>query len=192
MNRLPYVSITDHETLLAEKGWLNSEMGGTRIGDWLKEFREKFEQCRSDAVATGMRKEFAMTATGKFNDGLDKVFFTLRYRYDPRQESLSLITIQTKLGLTAWTYFLNGRKEPPMPTQAYEKLREKEGPLRNQIVLSRVQREHERQNDPFLDPHLDMNHPSFQQTNDLHKDEEFREHPPNDLTSFLSRPSRRR
>jgi hypothetical protein len=121
-----------------------------------------------------------------------KVLFTLRYRYDPRQDALSLITIQTKLGSTPWTYFLNGRKAPPTPTEAYDKLREREGPLRNQIVLRRVQQEHDRRNDPCLDPHLDMNHPGFQQTNDLHNDEEFREHPPNDLTSFFSRPSRHR
>lgn len=192
MNTLPYVTLADHETLLAEKGWLNPEMGGTRLGDWLKEFREKFEECRGDAVVTGKRKEFAMAAAGRFNQELDKVFFTLRYRYDPRQDSLSLITIKAKLGRTPWTYFLNGRREPPTPTEAYEKLRRLEGPLRNEIVLNRVQREHDRLNDPFLDPHLDMNHPGFQRTNDLHQDEEFREHPPNDLTSFFSRLSRRR
>ncbi len=133
-----------------------------------------------------------MPAIGTFNDGLDKVSFSLRYRYDPRLESLTLITIQTKLGRTSWTYFLNGRKEPPTPTDAYQKLRLREGPLRNEIVLNRIQREHDQLNDPFRDPHLDMNHPGFQQTNDLHKEDEFREYPPNDLTSFLNRPSRRR
>ncbi len=192
MLNLPYTSLAYHETLLTEKGWFNPEMGGTRLGDWLKEFREKFEECRINAVNAGKRMEFSMPATGTFNDSLDKVSFTLRYRYDPRHEALSLITIQTKLGRTPWTYFLNGRREPPTPTEAYEKLRKIEGPLRNDIVLSRVRREHDRQNDPFRDPHLDMNHPGFQQTNDLHRDEEYREHPPNDLTSFFSRPSRRR
>ncbi|HVU96794.1 MAG TPA: hypothetical protein VHE34_16310 [Puia sp.] len=190
MPSLPYKTLADHETLLAEKGWLNPEMGGTRVGDWLKEFREKFEECRIDALTTGRRKEFTLPATGIFNDGLDKVAFTLRYRYDPRVEALALITIQTKLGRTPWTYFLNGRREPPTPTEAYEKLLGREGPLRNEIVLNRVQREHDQLNDPFRDPHLDMNHPDFQQTNDLHKDEEFREYPPNDLTTFFNRPSR--
>jgi len=192
MPLLPYTSFADHEILLAEKGWLNPEMGGTRLGDWLREFREKFEECRLDAVTAGIRREFSMSAIGTFNDGLDKVSFTLRYRYDPRLEALSLITIQTKLGRTPWTYFLHGRREPPTPTEAYEKLRQREGPLRNQIILSRVQREHDQLNDPFRDPHLDMNHPGFQQTNDLHKDEDFRDNPPNDLTSFYSRPSRHR
>lgn len=192
MPPLPYRTLPDHESLLAEKGWLNPDMGRTRLGDWLKEFREKFEECRFDAFTSGKRKEFSMPAIGTFNDGLDKVSFTLRYRYDPRLEVLTLITIQAKLGGNPWTYFLNGRREPPTATEAYEKLRQREGPLRNAIILSRVQREHDQLNDPFRDPHLDMNHPGFQQTNDLHKDEEFREHPPNDLTSFFSRPSRHR
>jgi len=192
MRTLPYTTLADHEALLAEKGFFNPEMGTTRLGDWLKEFREKFEDCRFEAVTSGRRKEFSMPAIGTFNDGLDTVAFTLRYRYDPRLEALSLITIQTKLGRTPWTYFLHGRREPPTPTEAYEKLRQREGPLRNDIILSRVQREHDKLNDPSRDPHLDMNHPAFQQTNDLHKDEEFREYPPNDLTSFFSRPSRRR
>ena len=192
MPLLPYTTLADHETLLAEKSWFNPEMGDMRLGDWLKEFREKFEECRFDAVTSGKRKEFSMLAIGTFNDGLDKVSFTLRYRYDPRLETLSLITIQTRLGRTSWTYFLNGRKEPPTPTEAYQKLRLREGPLRNEIILKRVQHEHDQQNDPSRDPHLDMNHPAFEQTNDLHKDEQFREYPPNDLTSFFKRPSRRR
>jgi hypothetical protein len=187
----PYTTLAEQETLLAETGYLESHMGGTNLGDWLQKLRAKFEECRFDATVSGKKKTFSMPAVGKFNQDLEEVRFLLHYQYDPKNETLFLRTVETSLGHTRWTYFLNGRKMPPTPADAYEKLRQHEGPRRNEILLARIQREIDRQNDPANDPHLDMSHPGFNQVNDLHRDVEYPDSPPNDLTSFMSRPSRR-
>lgn len=191
MSALPYITLAEHETLLAEKGYLESNMGGTNLGDWLHEFRAKFEGCRFDATVSGKRRSFSMAASGKFNEGLEEVRFLLHYHYDPKSEALSLRTVDTWLGHTRWTHFLNSRKVPPTPVEAYEKLRQREGPRRGDILLARIQREIDRKNDPANDPHLDMTHPGFNRVNDLHKDPEYPDSAPNDLTPFMSRPSRR-
>jgi hypothetical protein len=191
VNALPYTTLAEHETLLAEKGYLEPNMGDTKLGDWLYELRTKFEECRFDATGSGRKKTFSIPASGKFNHGLEEVRFLLHYHYDPKNQALSLRTMETWLGRTRWIHFLNGRRMPPTPTEAYEKLRDREGPRRSDILLARLQQENDRRHDPANDPHLDMNHPAFNRVNDLHKDEEYPESKPNDLTSFMSRPSRR-
>jgi hypothetical protein len=191
MTRINCDSIEDHEKLLAEKGWLEPEMGGIRVGSWLRDFRERFVQTRTQAMISARKAAFFMPAIGRFNEGLDQVFFHLRYQYDPRKKTLSLLTVQARLGKTCKTYLLNGYKAPPTPTEVYNVLQRREGPDRLDKLFARIGREQHQETHPTFDPYLDMTHPRFNQVNDLNKDTEYPDHPPNDLSRFVSRPLRR-
>jgi hypothetical protein len=180
MNLLTCTTIDDHEKLLAEKGWLDPEMGSVRIGSWLRDFRERFANARTQALMSGQKTGFFMPAIGRFNEGLDQVFYHLRYQYDPRKKALTLLTIQARLGKTRKAYFLNGHKEPPTPNEVYAVLQRREGPQRLEKLFARIGREQDRETHPAYDPYLDMTHPRFNQVNDLHKDVEYPDHPPND------------
>lgn len=190
MNLQTCQTIEDHEKLLAEKGWLDAEMGGIRVGPWLRDFRSRFEQARTQGMMSGQKTTFFMPAIGQFNAGLDQVFFHLRYQYDPRRKSLSVQTVQARLGKTRKVYLLNGRKAPPTPNEIYAVLQRREGPERLDKLFARIEREQEHETHPTYDPYLDMTHPRFNQVNDLHKDAQYPDHPPNDLTGFMGRPPR--
>ena len=178
--------------LLTEKGYLEGNFGNpAKIGQWVTEFRERFERAQFDGVTTRKNQDVGIVTTGTFNDSLEKVIFTFGYQYNPRKDALALLTLQTSLGGTRRTHFLNGRKEPPTPDEAYKKLVRRQGNKRSHMLIEQVRREQERTKHPGYDPYLDMSHPRFNQVNDLYKDEEFPERPPTDLTSFRNRPTRR-
>lgn len=181
-----------HLDLLTEKGYLEGNFGNpAKIGQSVIEFRERFERAQFDGVTTRKNQDFGMDTTGTFNDSLEKVIFTFGYQYNPRKDVLALLTLQTSLGGTIRTYFLNGRKEPPTPDEAYKKLVRRQGNKRSHLLIEQVRREHDRATHPGYDPYLDMSHPRFNQVNDLYKDEEYPERPPTDLTSFRNRSSHR-
>ena len=188
-----YTTIEDHIALLEEKGYLGPAFGEpSKIGSWLQEFRERFEQARLNAMTSRQKQTFSQPAVGRFDDQLEQVFFNFRFQFHPFKDTLTLRTLQARLGKVPWTYFLNGRHDLPRSMEVYEKLCRREGVRHEAKLLDRIQREYDRANDPFNDPHLDMNHPGFNQVNDLHKDPEYRESPPIDLSFFKSRPPRRK
>lgn len=193
MSTLPYTTATDHIGLLKEKGYLDPAFGSpAKLSRWVQEFEERYHQAQYDAVMTNKKQLFNRYLTGTFDNHLEQISVQLRYEYHPFKKTLSLKTLKGWLGNKVWTSLLNGRKEPPMATELYENLGLRQGPDRNQKIVRRVQAELDRQNDPFNDPHLDMNHPGFNDVNDLHKDPEYRKHPPIDLSSFKYRPHRGR
>jgi hypothetical protein len=181
-----------HLDLLADKGFLEGNFGNAaKIGQWVIEFRERFERAQFDGVTTRKNQDVGIVTTGTFNDSLEKVIFTLGYQYNPRKDVLALLTLTTSLGGTTRTYFLNGRNQPPTPHEAYKKLVRRQGNKHSHLLIEQVRREQDQAKHPAYDPYLDMSHPRFNQVNDLHKDQEFSERPPTDLTSFRNRPSRR-
>src|ERR1700722_9646559 len=95
----PYKTLDDHIQLLEEKGYLDAAFGTpAQIGSWLHDFRELFNKAQYDGIGSGRVQPFTKETVGKFHDQIDKVFFELRYQFNPRSDILSLKTVYTRMG----------------------------------------------------------------------------------------------
>jgi hypothetical protein len=200
------------EELLDEKGYLSEAFQtGTSVGSWLLRLIRLYEANRDNAHQDQEPRSFSVQTSGEFDNQLDKLYITFHFRYNPGRETLSLITLEARLRDTKKTNFYNNLSELPHANDLYEALcqqtlRKKKpvskknpadkpfdrnDPRHAVKLLQRVKRQQDRDHNPDYDPYLHMEHPQFNQVNDLHKDEEFPENPPNDLTTFFRRPPRR-
>src|SRR5258708_3208788 len=141
----------NEEERLGEKGYLAENFKtGSQLGYWLKDFKDRFILSQQQAKLDGQAKNFQMETFGKFNEGLELVFFTLRYRYDPDQDSLTLKSLYARLGKHSKTYVVTN-DNLKFASEVHETLTrpvvvDKYAPLYNQL-----QRDFERDRNPDND-----------------------------------------
>src|ERR1700754_3248470 len=94
---------------LAEKGYLADNFKtGTQLGSWLKDFRERLDSCQQQAKLHEEPRNLLMETMGRFQAGLELVFFTFRYRYDPQQDTLTLKSLYARLDKHSKSYKITG------------------------------------------------------------------------------------
>jgi hypothetical protein len=147
-----YKTVDDHKELLEEKGYLDQNfMTASQAGYWLDEFQAQFDQSYQQSHLAGEPSRFMMDLWGRFNDHLDAVHYTLRYKYDPETERLSLVSVHTRLGKIAKTFYLGEKDVLPSAQDVYTRLA-KPAQLENyQSLYHRLAREFLQDRDPGND-----------------------------------------
>lgn len=112
-----YFTLDDFEVLLSEKGYLGNEFKtGDKVAYWLRELRERFDECQYNAIGNSCTERFIIEAKGYFNSQLDRVNFMFKFDYDPDKGQLSLNTLQAQLGSSRKAYVIT--EERPLPAVA--------------------------------------------------------------------------
>jgi hypothetical protein len=121
-----YKTLSDHEELLGEKGYLSENFKPTwKMSYWLNEMKEIFETARYNATVNEKKETFCLETMGKFQYDLDRVFFRLFYEYNPKYRSLRIKTIMARLGTIRKTYFLKDSKDLPEAEKVHKSLSER-------------------------------------------------------------------
>ena len=146
------LTIRDQEELLFEKGYLHpSFMTASQLGEWLKEFREQYQQCYDTAIFEDTPCRFSVQIRGKFNEQLDEVIFQLRYQFDPSSNALILEALQADLGKTRKNYRLEHSLLLPPAQKVYEILKRPDLRKRNKYLWQRLRKEFFFQRNPEND-----------------------------------------
>lgn len=147
-----YNTLEQHQQLLHEKGFLAPHfIGVTEVGYWLLRFQQQFEQTVQQALLEQQPERFMVELWGKFNNYLDKVHYTLRYKYDPDSERLSLMSLRAALGKHAKAYYFSDHHELPTPESIYDLLAVPEMLKNHRPLFKRLQREFEQDRNPLND-----------------------------------------
>src|ERR1700722_6835267 len=71
-----YHPLDDHERLLADKGYLEGHFKASyKMGYWIRELREQYDQALYQAAESGKTEQFTVTAYGNFNESLETIKF---------------------------------------------------------------------------------------------------------------------
>lgn len=162
---ITYGTLDDHITLLGDKGYLGPEFkpGGT-IGYWVRQLEEQFEEARFNAIGEGKVKGFFISATGEFNERLDRAQFTFFYKYDPSDNTLSMSSLIVRLGKkTPMRFELSDSGKLPTAIDAYNSVNLKATlPKKPDTLLERLKSNLDKQksfDDLQMDPTQNVWHP---------------------------------
>lgn len=146
------LTFSEQEELLFEKGYLHSSfMTASQLGEWLKEFREQYQQCYDRAIFENTPRRFSVQIRGKFNDQLDEVIFLFRYQFDPNSNALILEALQADLGRTRKSYSLEYSHLLPSAPKVYQILKRPDQLKRNKYLWQRLRKEFFFQRNPDND-----------------------------------------
>ena len=121
-----YKTLSDHEELLSEKGYLAENFKPTwKMSYWLNEMKEIFETARYNATGNNKKETFSLETMGKFQFDLDHVFFRIFFEYNPKNQSLRIKTVRARLGTIKKAYFLKDSKDLPEAEKVHKLLSEK-------------------------------------------------------------------
>ncbi len=147
-----YETPQDQLDLLFEKGYLSENFKtGTKVGYWLKEFTEEYERNRADALIDGQERRFTMSIAGKFNGDLETVHFLFRYKYNPATDTLSLSSVQGRLGKEHEVFYLSKEGDLPTPDAIYQYLRNPESKENDVTMFIRLHLKYLKDRDPAND-----------------------------------------
>jgi len=147
-----YHTLEDHQQLLELKGYMGDAFKAShKMGYWLKEFREQYDQALYQAAENGVIQKFPMTIYGNFNESLERVKFLLRYEYNPKKDVLSLKSIIATLGITSKPYLLHRSGDLPQAEKVFAFL-SKDAILNLQYnLVNTLQKEFYRDREPAND-----------------------------------------
>ena len=151
-DEIEYSTFDDHVALLTEKGYLAENFKpAAQLGYWLREFEEQFDQTMLEAMAEMGESHFTMPITGNFNNGLQRVRFDFRYKYDYRSEKLSLLSLHARMGRTSKTYYITDPAFLVRPQEVYELLNRPEELGNNVGLWVKLWHEFQRDRNPEND-----------------------------------------
>ena len=147
-----YHSLEDHEQLLADKGYLEDHFKASyKMGYWLRELREQYDQARYQAAESGKTEQFTVTAYGNFNDTLETIKFEFKYVYNPQKDILALKRVQASMGTASKPHFLHRSGDLPHASKIFQSL-SKHAVINMQYDLyNTLQRKFQREKDPLND-----------------------------------------
>jgi len=145
-----YNTLAHHEELLADKGYLSEEFkAGHKVGYWVHELKERFALSEFNAIGESKIDYFSIEATAAFNARLDLVQFRFFYEYDPENQSLSLNSIQAKLGNIHKSFIVTESNPLPDASEVYSTLIKKASQNKTYDRFYRMERAIKRRGQSF-------------------------------------------
>jgi hypothetical protein len=149
---VPYHTLEQHKQLLQDRGYLDPHfLTATQVGYWLQQFQQQFDQSFQQAHLGDQPERFMMDLWGKFNNYLDKIHYTLRYKYDPALEHLRLFSLHAALGKFSKTFYFDDQQDLPSAQTVYELLAMPQTLKEHQPLFTRLAQEFRLDRDPEND-----------------------------------------
>lgn len=102
------MTIEESIELLEQNGYLSEHFKtGSQMAYWLDDLKARFEQCRVEAILSQEPGRFIMETFGRFENGLDLLFISFRFSYDPAEDELQLNSIHARLRKFQKTFHLS-------------------------------------------------------------------------------------
>ena len=147
-----YETPSQHIDLLTERGYLSENFkAASKVGYWLREFAEQYEQAKSEAIVEGGERRFQLSIGGKFYGDLEQVNFLFRYRYHPDRDVLELYSLYARLGRATKTIDLSSAAALPEADVVYKHLRNPRGKENDQRMYVRLYFQYLKERDPGND-----------------------------------------
>jgi hypothetical protein len=134
-----YHTLPEHIDLLTERGYLSENFKtAAKVGYWLREFAQQYEDIRSAAIVDDQVRRFQLSIGGKFNQELEQVNFLFRYTYSPATDALTLASVFARLGRASHTFNLPSDRDLPPAEAVYQYLRDPWGKENNTRMFIRL------------------------------------------------------
>jgi hypothetical protein len=147
-----YQTLSEHIELLTERGYLSENFKtAAKVGYWLREFAQQYEDIRSAAIVDEQIRRFQLSIGGKFNQELEQVNFLFRYSYSPATDALTLASIHARLGRASHTFDLPSDKDLPPAEAVYRYLRDPWGKENDTRMFIRLYFQFLKDRDPSND-----------------------------------------
>jgi hypothetical protein len=113
---LTYKTWWDHNALLRNRGYNESQLGGGyKAGEIQEMFFSLWHKAAYAAFVEDKITDFTLRLKGSFNGGMDKVNFRVLYEVNPWKRSMRIWAVVAEMGIAKKIYLMtrSGRLESP-------------------------------------------------------------------------------